>query len=308
MDEFDLNECSVFRTTNNPALVNEIRYIKAIKFLYLLFYIDENRKGKSMIKEATKTRLKNIKKQKKQNDCYGITSKAFKVSLKSVDEILEKIPKIIEKYSENNNKKVFVQEISFFSHAGWDGPISYYTPVKICPVLPPPKGKEPRQMALCGWEQIKIKWAENARCVFYGCNTGNSYDSDGIKKDGINFAENISKLPNFKNVEVWGQPSFSFPSFYPDYRVTSLARSISASYQEGKSLFEGGGWNSGRHTYQVADHGDQGMKPISLKVNRDHLTPEQLKNSGYPKALPMNCYKNGVLILSSHQGVFNDHR
>jgi len=28
----------------------------------------------------------------------------------------------------------------------------------------------------------------------------------------------------------------------------------------------------------------------------------------YPKANPMNCYKNGIKIRSTHQGYFNDHR
>jgi len=156
-------------------------------------------------------------------------------------------------------------------------------------------------MALSGWEQIQIKWTENAKCVFYGCNTAK------IDPDWNNFAENISKLPNFKNVEIWGQSSSSFPSFYPDYRVTSVARSVSISHK-GKSLFEGGGWNLGRHTYQVACGSDQGIKPISLRANRAYLTNEQLQNSNYPKALPMRCYKNGILINSSHQGIFNDHR
>jgi len=61
--EFDESEVTVVIATDDPKLQKPKIYIKARKFLYLLFYIDENHKGKSMIKEATKTRLKNIKKQ-----------------------------------------------------------------------------------------------------------------------------------------------------------------------------------------------------------------------------------------------------
>jgi hypothetical protein len=144
-------------------------------------------------------------------------------------------------------------------------------------------------MDMCGWEQIKVEWALNAKCVFYGCNTGNPHATK-------NFAQNISNLSNFKDVEVWGQSNYSFPSFYPDYRVTSIARSIG----------DGTGWDMIGNAYMVAGNLGEGLKAIS--TGAAILTQEELRDGGYPKANPMNCYKNGVLIQSTHQGVFNDHR
>jgi hypothetical protein len=256
--------------------------VKEIVFLYLLFYIDENHKGKSMISEACQTRLKNIKRLSWYD---GKKHKAFSVPIQSVDEIIEQVTKIIEKHSEEDTKRVIIAEMGVFSHAGGDGPISYNKDVKICPV-----DDWPHQMLMCGWEQIKVEWALNAKCVFYGCNTGNT--SVGYN----NFAQNISNLSNFKNVEVWGQSTSSFPSFYPDYRVTSIARSM------------GTGWDIRGNTYQVAGNSGEGEKAISYRPDKDTLTDEQLKEGEYPKANVMNCYKNGSLIKSTHQGIFNDHR
>jgi len=111
------DECSVFITTNDPVLVNQIRYIKAIKFLHLLFYVDEDHKGKNMIREATKTRLHNITSQKgfNSNNCYNNSkSIALMIPIKSIDEVLAKIPEIIEQQSEDGNKKVIISEIGFF--------------------------------------------------------------------------------------------------------------------------------------------------------------------------------------------------
>ncbi|WP_435525427.1 hypothetical protein [Chryseobacterium indoltheticum] len=66
------------------------------------------------------------------------------------------------------------------------------------------------------WEKIEVLWSPSGKFVFYGCNTGNN---GGVFN---NFVENISKLSNFKDIEIWGQSTSSFPSFYPDYRVTTI--------------------------------------------------------------------------------------
>jgi len=297
-DAFDADECSVFTTTNDPALVNQIRYIKAIKFLHLLFYVDEAYKGENMIREAAKTRLHNItsKKEFNSNNCYNSSkSVALIIPIKSIDEVVITIPKIIKEQSEDGNKKVIVSEMGFFSHADWDGPISYNTPIIICPLQ-----RYIKQMDMCGWEQIKVKWADNAKCVFYGCNTANP-------KAKLNFAQNISNLPNFKNVEVWGQTSTSYPSFYPDYRVSSVERENDIEIL----------WSIGDHTYLVAGNASgkeyieklRNLLQVSkLGIGRENLTSEQLEYEGFPRALPMNCYKNGKFITASHQGIFNDHR
>jgi len=295
MDEFTEDECSVFRTTNDPTLVNQIRYLKERVFLYLLFYVDEYHEGRNMIAEAAQTRLMNIKSKK------GL---AFCIPIQSIDEVATQIPKIIKKHSDNGDKKVLISEMGFFSHSGFDdGPVSYNTPIIICPIIPSKPNKHPTQMDMCGWDKIQAQWASDAKCVFYGCNTANPKSK--------NFAKKISNLPNFKNVEVWGQPIFSFPSLYPDYRVTTVARSIEVNIS-GKRIIDGIGWDIRKYTYMVAgnahDEDSESVQAISLRPDKSNLTPEQLENSGYPKARPMNCYKNGEPIKSSHQGVFNDHR
>jgi hypothetical protein len=240
--------------------------IKEKLILFLLFYIAEEYKGKYMISESAQTRLQNVKKSTwYDNKIY----KAHCIPIQSVDEIITQIEAILKK---NEDKNVFVHEMGMFSHAGGDGPISYLGNVKICPV----DDEWPHQMDICGWQQINIKWTNNAKCVFYGCNTGNALGSYK------NFAENLSNLSNFRDVEVWGQSTFSFPSFYPDKRFTTLARSIGEN---------GMGWDVAE-TYQVAGNVGEGASALlsSIPVN------------------PLNVYKNGKLIKSTHQGAFNDHR
>lgn len=270
---------------NQEEISSNVLGEKEDVFLFLFFYIDENHKGKHMISESCQTRLKNLKKISWYD---GKKYKAFSIPIQSVDEILEQIPIIVKKHSESDTKRVVMAEIGVFSHAGGDGPISYNKKVKVCPE---PNYKQ--QMLMCGWEQIDVLWSPSGKCVFYGCNTGNT------SANWNHFAENISNLKNFKNVEIWGQSDYSFPSFYPDYRVTSLARSLGES---------GTGWDMRGNTYQVAGNTGEGKKAVSLKPNKDTLSNEQLKENGYPKAKIMNVYKNGKLIKSSHQGVFNDHR
>ncbi len=262
-----------------------LAYEKDIVFLYLLFFISEDHKGKFMISEACQTRLKNIKRESFYDDK---SYKAFSIPIQSIDEIVDQIPKIINKHNEGDTKKVIVAEMGFFSHAGGDGPISYNKRVTICP-----EPKYQSQMLMCGWEQVKVEWALNAKCVFYGCNTANT------SSNWAHFALNISILPNFKNIEVWGQSTSSFPSFYPDYRVTSVFRSMGEN---------GTGWDVRGNTYQIAGNAGEGRKAISYRPDKDTLSQETIESGGYPKANQMNYYKNGVLIKSSLQGVFNNHR
>lgn len=262
---------------------SELKSLKSIRFLYLLFFIDEDHKGKLMISEAAQTRLKNIKRQSWYDDN---THQAFCVPLQSVDEIIEQVELILKKHT-TDKIEAKIKELGFFSHSGGDGPISYNKDNKICP------GDYPSQMAMCGWEKIEAVWAINAKCVFYGCNTGNT--TEGWN----NFAQNISRLSNFCDVQVWGQSTSSFPSFYPNYRVTSIARSLGEN---------GYGWDLRANTYQVAGNAGEGSKALSYRADKDTLDEQTLASGGYPRANPLNSYKNGILIQSTHQGIFNNHR
>ncbi|WP_417236300.1 hypothetical protein [Bizionia paragorgiae] len=263
---------------------NNLKTIKRLKYLYLIFFIDENHKGRLMISESAQTRLKNIKRKPWYDDK---THQAFCIPLQSVDEIIEQVSLILKKHT-TTKVEAQIKEIGFFSHSGGDGPISYNKENKICP-LPSYSG----QMDICGWEKIKAVWSTDSKFVFYGCNTANT------SANWNNFAKNISKLSNFSNVKVWGQSTSSFPSFYPNFRVTSIARSVGDN---------GFGWNTRANTYQVAGNAGQGSKAISYRPNKDTLDDAMLASSGHPKANPLNIYKNGTLENSSHQGIFNNHR
>ena len=71
----------------------------------------------------------------------------------------------------------------------------------------------------------------------------------------------------------------SFPSFYPDSRYTTGARSMNK------------GWNSGP-TYMVSGDAGQGKAALIDKV----------------KANKMSFYQSGKSISKSYQSIFNDHR
>ena len=227
--------------------------------------------------EVAQTRLKNIKETNWYDESIH---KVHCPPIQAIDEIIKIVPKYYKKYG--GKGKVVIKEIGVISHAGGDGPISYETDIQISPLA-----GWPHQMEESGWEQIDLLWADkDTRCVFYGCNTGH-------KPNG--FAQRISKLSNFKDVEVWGQSTSSFPSFYPDYRVTSLARNAST------------GWDLRGNTYLVGGNGGQGWDATSFKPNKSTLEEKTIQED-FPKANPMNCFKNGTHVRETHQGYFNDHR
>lgn len=292
-------EFYISEVNGNTSFQNEILTTKTID-LFLLFWVNENRRGKNMMSESAQTRQKNIKNSNWYNSAIH---KIHNPPIQSLDEIEVIINNYIKKYG--GEDKAAVKEIGIFSHAGLDGPITYYQPVSD-----PVDTKKPIQKTLEGWGKINFYWKkQNARLVFYGCNTAN---------DARSFAKNISKLANCANVEVAGQTKSAFPSFYPDYRVTNISRSVDV------------GWDlvGSNQTYMVGSEESMGMEAMGGKVGLaiktlefnpstmaimgilpriDNLTNAQLKII-YPIAKPMKFYKNETCINTSHQGVFNDHR
>lgn len=255
--------------------------------LLLLFYVDEWDSGTKMFKEAAQTRLQNIK----NSNWYDPSiHKVHCPPIQAIDEIIEIVPKYYTMYG--GKGKVVMREMGVFSHSGKDGPISYDTKIKMYPY-----NHKCVQMKIEGWGLIDLVWVKkDASCVFYGCNSG----SEKPNKNGKikTFSKNISLLPNFKEVAVWGQSSSSFPSFFPDYRVTSAARSTPG--------IGGIGWDVGE-TYMVSGNKGEGKKSIHLGFRAD-LEREKEELKKHPKANNMNCYKNGTKIKSTHQGKFNEHR
>jgi len=144
-------------------------------------------------------------------------------------------------------------------------------------------------MHINGWASIDFNWvrhegATDNRCVFYGCKSG-------IKSNS--FAQRISSLWNYSGIEVAGQSSSSFPSIFPDYRVTTAARSI--------PVFGRFGWDIA-NTYMVRSDSGKGTDSITIQGTKN------LKLSDFPKSKVMNFYKNSSNTKSSYQGISNDHR
>lgn len=187
-----------------------------------------------------------------------------------IQDIAEIITTVTSSIEKRGGKgKVEIKEISIFSHAWYDGPTGSAT----CTV---DKVSE-KQMHLSGWSMIDAQWAPNARFVMFGCNTAS--DDAGARV----FAQDLSMCSNLKDVEVWGQTGPAKPSFYPDKRDTSVLRNM------------GTGW-SVNATYMVAS------------TLGDGLAATRGVPMLFPRALPMKKFINGILIETTFQSQFNDHR
>ncbi|UYZ83947.1 hypothetical protein MTZ49_15355 [Entomomonas sp. E2T0] len=268
------------------------------KELILLFWIDEEDKnggydGRTLFSEAAQTRMENIKKSSWYNEKIH---KVHNPPIQAIHEIGPIINNWTSKYG--GKDKIKTREIGVFSHAAGDGPISYHTAN-----IPPVTGW-PVQMAITGgWDAIDFNWKEQgAICVFYGCNTGHNPEG---------FAHSLSKLSNFSGVTVWGQSTSAFPSFYPNYRVTTVARSAADGFfpnivrKTAQTT-----WDLMGPTYMVGGNSGEGVKSTyifgSLTNSVNQLTDEELKS--YPPANVLKYFQNGNYEGQTHQGVFNDHR
>ena len=266
-------------TARKSTQENNTQHVKITrkKQLFLLFWVAERDPGKDFFKESAQTRLINIK-----------TFKDFDINIHKVHcpplhgflEIQNIIDYWIKNYGGSN--KVEVKEVSFFSHAGLDGPIIYKaienTPLEMLE----PKYKS--QLKMEYWKKINFYWAKEARLNFFGCNT--AYFADENKR----FIKTLSESSNTNNIVVSGQSTSSFPSFYPDRRFTSLARSL--SYKK-INLSPEFAWDVGP-TYMVSGNDGEGKKA--------------LKRDGNVRVNKMFFYKNKSLLLQSNQSFFNDHR
>lgn len=238
-------------TARTSTQENNTQHIKITrkKQLFLLFWVAEEDKARNLFSESAQTRANNIK---KLNNYDEEIHKVHCPPLHSFSEIQTIIDNWIKHYGEKS--KAVIKEIAIFSHSGWDGPIIYSDPVNT-------------QLPLEGWGLINFNWySGNVRCTFFGCNSANN----------PSFAQTISYLPNFSNVEVGGQSASSFPSFYPSKRFTSFARSNDLAW-------------SVADTYMV------GSKPG--KGKEAHFFGVEVE--------PMRFYKNGNLLYEKDQSFFN---
>jgi len=88
----------------------------------------------------------------------------------------------------------------------------------------------------------------------------------------------ISGLSNYKDAEVSGQSTSSFPSFYTNVRATNAARSYNWPW----------GYSNG-DTYMVGGNQGQGGKA------------QWFTSGSYPKANVMNFYRNYRKLRSDYQ-------
>ncbi len=189
--------------------------------LYILIYTkgslvhdgDDDR----MFKAAALTRQRDIETSKSFNKN---TDKVVVLSVEDISDTKYRVEWATGEYSEQYGKTA---EVSIYSHSGLDGPMgSEYTQHY---------STDGYQMSSEGWGNIDFNWGTNANMRILGCNSGNMEDGEDF-----NFALNLSKLSNFKNVTVWGQKKSSYPSFCIDERKSS-ANMDNGTFPKGSRVY-----------------------------------------------------------------------
>lgn len=177
--------------------------------IYMLFYSTGNQRinkdGDEEFRAAAYTRKYDIEHSK------GFDKNRDIVLALPFDDIT-KLSQIVEdNVTEYSGKYGKTKEVGFWSHAGFDGPMGTINAIGADDVI------EDKQLSISAWGKINFNWDKNAAIGFYGCNTGVG--------DSKNFARNISKNTNMKNVNVYGQPdsaAFSGSSTQATYSSEKL--------------------------------------------------------------------------------------
>jgi len=189
--------------------------------IYILFYTSGNNRGDEMFRAAALTRQKDIEGSK------GFDPAKDKVVVLAVQDMA-----FIQKQVNNTVKTLSpqyeqTQEFSIWSHAGTDGPTGT-TNTSADAV-------DRKQISTDGWGKIDFNWKNGgtgANSNFFGCNTGaDKYEITNYYDNGMgglspeyrltSFANQISSLSNFANVNVAGQTTSSYPSQFTNYRLNS---------------------------------------------------------------------------------------
>ena len=249
----------------NFTLNNQINFIDPDgEDVYMHFFVKSDKKeDNSMFWNAALTHARDLL----NSGELGEGDIAVFKAVSDLGELDEKVGDIVSSYSSEYGK---TKEFGIWSHAGLDGPIGSKPASKDALYN---RGDDrgngniannnSSQLSIKGWSNIDFNWAPDSRAYFMGCNTGN--DS---KKDS--FTKNISKQSNFNNVEIWGQPTSSYPSKFTNVRETN-------------SRMREGDFNK-LNVYMVSG------PPLGL-------TGRWLTNY----ANQMNIYKNGKKVKSSFQ-------
>ncbi len=168
--------------------------------IYMLFYTIANEHGgDDTFEDAAMTRKFDIEHSKGFNPKEDIV---VMCSVLDLAQLCKSVSSIVDKYSERYGKTA---EFSIWSHSGVDGPIGSVNTSQYATCI--------TQMSLEGWSKIDFNWNSHASAFFFGCNSGTIPDNRQCS-----FVTSLSNLDNFRNVDVYGQTSFAYPSKYSDAR------------------------------------------------------------------------------------------
>ena len=175
--------------------------------IYMFFYVNgyKHKEDGRMFLQAALTKAYDFLNDKNisgDNDIMIINN------VQDLSEIESKVNNIVDKYSGKYGKTRY---FGMFSHSGLDGPTGGIETSKYT--------LDKKQMSLVGWSKINFNWTEtNASAAFYGCRSGVNNTSG---KDDA-FTTKLSGLDNFKNVRVYGQTDYTYPSRYTNIRKPSI--------------------------------------------------------------------------------------
>jgi RHS repeat-associated protein len=225
--------------------------------LYVLFYTDNNvHGGDGMFHAAALTRAADLEGSETFNPKRD---KVVLIPLTNMNEIDGEMQRAMADYSKTYGETA---EVGIWSHAGKeDGPIG--------------STQDAPQRYLERWNSIEFGWSsKNARFNLFGCRTGTIIEGDA------SFAQELSTLPNFANVDVGGQQWYAYPSIYTNSR-NNVGREEDSDYIQS----DDGVTTRFTTTYMV---GGERKK-------------EDWDGSEKEVAYPMNHFKNGVKTGESYQ-------
>jgi RHS repeat-associated protein len=156
---------------------------------------------------AAITRMKNIEKNKNFN---RNSDKVIELYVSNLSDIKNKVSSIVSTHSKIYGKTA---EVAIWSHSAIDGPRGSEPTTS--------DGKDGKQMTLTGWNKIEWNWSsKNSRLFIFGCNSATT--EVNFFSPNKNFSRSLSEQSKYKDVVVWGQQEYSYPSIYTDERYVTL--------------------------------------------------------------------------------------
>jgi RHS repeat-associated protein len=210
---------------NNPLLVKD----PDGKDIYILFYTTGNKRGDEMFRAAALTRQSDIE---KGANFDPLKDKVVVLQVQDMAKIKEMVKDVVKQNSSQYGKTT---EFSIWSHAGIGGPTGTVKTSQDNLATESGVALDRNQMTIAGWGKIDFNWKNDGKGTnanFFGCNTGRTtyttkyeVSEDGgtmpIIFDNPSFANKISNLSNFNNVNVAGQTTSAYPSQFVNYRLNS---------------------------------------------------------------------------------------